>query len=370
MGIWLFLKTMLKKLPRYWLFQIAGWGSVTVSYIFLNYTFDDLTERILDLLFIFVTTGLAVSHLLRTFIKQTNWLLLPVEKAIPRLFVALLLACLLAAVVNMVVSDTFLPAAGEKASKSLDFNSKLLTKMLDFGIFLTPWILIYYFYHYISKIRKQEIDTLRLEALVKELELKTIKSHINPHFIFNALNSIRALIDEDPSRARTAVTELSNILRSSMKAEKQETVPLERELSIVKDYLALEHIRFEDRLQVEYEIDEDTLSQPVPPMMLQTLVENAIKHGISKQVNGGMVRIISDFVNNHHELVVQNTGRLQKEHNPQEGYGFGLMSTQNRLGLLFGEQSGFSIREVNGNMVEAKVSIPVKPLENIGKTLR
>ena len=135
---------------------------------------------------------------------------------------------------------------------------------------------------------------MKLEALVKELELKTIKSHINPHFIFNALNSIRALIDENPSRASNAITELSNILRSSMQAEKLETVPFEKELNIVKDYLALEHIRFEDRLKIEYEIDEDTLDQPVP-MMLQTLVENAIKHGIGKQINGGVVKIDFGF---------------------------------------------------------------------------
>ena len=147
-----------------------------------------------------------------------------------------------------------------------------------------------------------------MESLVKELQLKTIKSHINPHFIFNALNSIRALVDENPERARTAITELSNILRSSMQAEKTETTTLEKELSIVKDYLELEQIRFEDRLKVEYDIDEDTLDQQVPPMMLQTLVENAIKHGISKQLNGGLIRVTSDFTDRHHELIVENTG--------------------------------------------------------------
>ena len=97
------------------------------------------------------------------------------------------------------------------------------------------WNLIYYTYHFIERNRRQEVDTLKLQSVVKELELKTIKSHINPHFIFNALNSIRAMVDENPSRARTAITELSNILRSSMQAEKLETVPLERELNIVKD---------------------------------------------------------------------------------------------------------------------------------------
>ncbi|HMG66792.1 MAG TPA: histidine kinase, partial [Chitinophagaceae bacterium] len=184
---------------------------------------------------------------------------------------------------------------------------------------------------------------------------KTIKSHINPHFIFNALNSIRALIDENPLRARTAITELSNILRSSMQTEKQETVFFEKELNIVKDYLALEHIRFEDRLNVQYEIAENTLTQQIPPMMLQTLVENAIKHGISKQVSGGTVTIVSRMKEHYHQLVIRNTGRLNNMGNED---GFGLTSTRNRLHLLFGEEANFNIREINGNMVEAELQIP------------
>jgi LytS/YehU family sensor histidine kinase len=153
------------------------------------------------------------------------------------------------------------------------------------------------------------------------------------------------------------VTELSNILLSSMQAEKMETVTLEKELGIVKDYLALENMRFEDRLKIEYQIDEDTLDQPVPPMMLQTLVENAIKHGISKQINGGVVKVISDFKNDYHELVVQNTGQINGKINSE---GFGLSSTTNRLNLLYGDKAKFDIRQINGSLVEARVLIPVK----------
>lgn len=236
------------------------------------------------------------------------------------------------------------------------FPHRLLGEFFDDGVIVLLWTTIYYIWHYIENSRKNELDKVHLEKTVKELQLKTIKSHINPHFIFNALNSIRALVDENPGRARTAITELSNILRSSMQAEKLETAPLERELGLVKDYLGLEHIRFEDRLQIEYEIDEDTLDQQVPPMMLQTLVENAIKHGISKQVDGGKIKIISDFKDDHHELVVQNTGHLE---NNISSDGFGIASTQNRLKLLFGNAAGFEIKNVNGNMVQAKVIIPV-----------
>ena len=218
------------------------------------------------------------------------------------------------------------------------------------------WMLIYIVYHYVQRNRNDQMDRLRLESTVKELELKTIKSHINPHFIFNSLNSIRALVDENPSRARRAVTELSNILRSSMQAEKLETVSLEKELGIVSDYLALEHMRFEERLKVEMDIDEDTLGQQIPPMMLQTLVENAIKHGISKKIAGGFVKIISDFKDDHHELIVQNTGQLNGDINKD---GFGIQSTEDRLNLLYHGKASFQIKNLNDNVVESKVILPV-----------
>ena len=223
-------------------------------------------------------------------------------------------------------------------------------------ILIALWLLLYMVWHYLERNRKDEVDKLSLEKTVKELELNTIKSHINPHFIFNSLNSIRALVDENPQRARTAITELSNILRSSMQVEKMETVPLHKELDIVKDYLALEQMRFEERLKIVMDIDEDTLEQPVPPMMLQTLVENAIKHGISKKIKGGVVKVISRFTNHHFELVVQNTGWLEEE--PVEE-GFGLKSTRDRLKFLFQGKADFNIRSINGSEVEARIIMPV-----------
>ena len=163
-------------------------------------------------------------------------------------------------------------------------------------------------------------------------------------------------MDENPTRARRAITELSNILRSSMQAEKAETVSLQSELDIVKDYLALEQMRFEERLKVEMDIDKDTLEQPVPPMMLQTLVENSIKHGISKLINGGLVRIAAGFSDNHLELLVQNTGQLNGHIN---GNGFGIKSTQDRLNLMYQGKAVFEIKNIDGGMVESKVTLPV-----------
>jgi len=349
-------------MPRnkiYWILQIGGWGLVgLVMLLFAHiYNVQISTSILLGRIIIVFFAGILTTHLLRLVIKRRSWMLLPVERALPRLAIAMIFTSILFSVLILGSIEVFNLAVESK--QKLSFFQKILGSTIDNGLFLLPWLLIYYFYHYYDKSQKQQLDTLKLESLVKELELKTIKAHINPHFIFNSLNSIRALIDENPGRARNAITELSNILRSSMQTEKVEAVTFEKELNIVKDYLALENMRFEDRLHVEYEIDMDTLDQPVPPMMLQTLVENAIKHGISKQVSGGKVKIISDFKGDYHELAVQNTGILNGFMN---GEGFGLSSTLNRISLLYGDKAKFEIKQVTPELVEAKLMLPLQAI--------
>ena len=348
---------------RYWLSQLCGWGLFALINIFFAYSFDKLgsSQERSDFywrLVIFVTTGFILSHLMRYIIIGFNLLQKRLEQQlIIFVLITLVLAFAASTLENLLLMQFDLQNKTERAFKD---NFLLLVLSGAFSMFTLffIWNLIYFMYHFVTKSQKQQLDTLKLEALVKELELKTIKAHINPHFIFNSLNGIRALIDEDPNRARNAITELSNILRSSMQTDKLESVSLEKELNIVKDYLALENMRFEDRLRVEYEIDEDTLDQPVPPMMLQTLVENAIKHGISKQITGGKIRIVSDFKDSYHELAVQNTGKLVN--GTAKGDGFGLPSTLNRLSLLYGEKARFSIKQLTTEVVEARVMLPVQ----------
>lgn len=346
----------MKRSSAYWLCQIAGWSSYMLLWTFFYLTIrTQPSPYFFPSLTLDAITGLGITHIMRIFIIRASLVNQEIKRQIFAIFLTSLVFSFVYAVF-IIIADGILQWEANQMIQYTFWN-KVLRAWYGYFLFLLIWNFIYFTYHYVERARKEKLDKMRLESLVKELELKTIKSHINPHFIFNALNSIRALVDENPERARTAITELSNILRSSMQAEKLETAPLERELNIVKDYLELEHIRFEDRLQVEYDIDEDTLDQPVPPMMLQTLVENAIKHGISKQMKGGRIKIISDFRDNNHELIVQNTGRLVEAVNPE---GFGIESTHNRLKLLYGGKAMFDLKNVNGNMVEAKVTIPVE----------
>ena len=369
----------MSKNKRYWLFQLGGWGLFALINIFFAFSFDKLgkeNERIFFFtrLGIFVLMGILITHLMRSVIIGLNFLQQKLER---QLLYFILVTLVFAFSISFIDIELLIRLSDKSFLKNVDLlsdnekkvlnnsgNSYFINKLLVvlsgafyYFIYFFIWNLIYFIYHFITKSQKQQLDTLKLESLVNELELKTIKAHINPHFIFNSLNGIRALIDEDPNRARNAITELSNILRSSMQTDKLESVSLEKELNIVKDYLALENMRFEDRLKVEYEIDEDTLDQPVPPMMLQTLVENAIKHGISKQITGGKIKIVSDFKDNYHELAVQNTGKLVN--GTLKGEGFGLPSTLNRLSLLYGEKARFSIKQLTTELVEARVLLPV-----------
>ncbi len=407
---------------RYWLCQVTGWGVWGLILLYFNFVvFGDRfkeqggQKEYLISLTILLISGILTTHLLRFIIKKTNWL----KFSFNRIFYMFIISVGATGTLLYYGSNYIESRSGysydihinnqklEKAvkmEKQFGMDSLAYYKVNTFskdtsvqkgiseikkatgwsknrkgewvyenkadlvGVYYTLmliaiWMLIYIVYHYVEKNRNDQLDRLKLETTVKELELKTIKSHINPHFIFNSLNSIRALVDENPKRARRAITELSNILRSSMQAEKSETVTLERELDIVKDYLALEQMRFEERLKIEFDIEEDTLHQQVPPMMLQTLVENAIKHGISKQVLGGVVRIVAVFKDNVMQLQVQNTGQLETSPDGEvrlpDGQGFGIKSTQDRLNLMYQGKAVFEIKNLNAAMVESKVTLPV-----------
>lgn len=345
----------LKKISAYWWCQIAGWGANALVNIFFSWTFKGVVNaQFLGRVLILTVIGVGLTHLMRWVLIRLNVLMKSFERQfIYFLAITVSFSILLASLMLFLFSRFHLI---EETEQKFSLASRLIGSSFNAFVTLLVWNLIYFIYHYVERFRNQQIEALQTESLIRELQLQTIKSHINPHFIFNALNSIRALIDENPERARKAVTELSNILRNSMLAEKVETVPFEKELNIVKDYLALEQMRFEERLQVQFEIDERTLMNPVPPMMLQTLVENAIKHGISKNIKGGTITIVSRLSDGRHLLTVRNSGTLESEPLAE---GFGVSGTQNRLRLMYGDKACFSLKNAMPGIVEAEVQMPI-----------
>jgi len=344
---------MKKQSSLYWICQIAGWFSYGLTILFFASILDkELNPIFYPRLAINLSIGILLTHLLRETMHRFS-----LRPPMPsdqwwKLFLLLFIFSIINSFSTSYLADILkLYEPGRNIPLSRRF---LFSIIFDTPIFLV-WMSVYILWHYIEFTNTEEIKKVRLETMIKELELKTIKSQINPHFIFNALNSIRALVDEDPQRARQAITELSNILRSSIQVDKVEITSLEKELDIVKDYLALEYIRFADRLKVVYEVEPKTLSHQIPPMMLQTLVENAIKHGLGKQPGDCTIKIISNVENDKLILVVQNTGLLQQT----EKDGFGLQSTRERLNILYRGQAIFEIFQCAPNQVTAKLVIPI-----------
>jgi len=231
-------------------------------------------------------------------------------------------------------------------------------------LILLGWSLIYFTWSYIEANRSRIITQLQMQNDMQDLELKSMRSNLQPHFIFNSLNSIRALIKEDPDSARVAVTKLSKLLRTSI-STKDDSINLETELQLVENYLHLEKIRFEERLQYNFEIEAKTRSMMVPPMLLQNMVENAVKHGISLREQGGTIWIRSLAEGDFIKITIENEGTINEE-NKLKGTGFGMSSSQKRLKHLYPSAPDIIMRESNHPRVVVEIRIPnkIKPYDN------
>lgn len=342
------------KTKFYWLCQLGGWGFFTlVNIVFIASTEKLSFEKALFLILI-SSISLLITHLYRLYIIKHNWFKLPLKYVVP----VILLASL---ILGSIIVAFYLPVNSYfKIFIDPDFKLSFVTVVaiiLNFSVLFLVWNLIYFFIYFFENYKRAEIESLIWEAAVKDFELKTLKTQLNPHFMFNAMNSIRALIEEDPSKAQNALTKLSNILRYSLKIERNETVPLIEEVKVVKDYLDLECIRYEERINYKIDIQPEAENIEIPPMMIQTLVENGIKHGISKLPTGGEIIISAKNCNNKLVINILNSGVIDT-HNAFHSNGYGINNTKQRLYLMYSDKASFNIFNTNG-FVNAEVNIPI-----------
>ncbi len=228
-------------------------------------------------------------------------------------------------------------------------------------LFYSLWVMLYFIFHFLDNYNQ----SLKYKAKINEIQLNHLKSQLNPHFIFNALNSVRALVDEDPKKAKLAITQLSNILRFSLMMDKKRTIDFENEINTVKDYLNLESIRFEERLTVKYDIEPVSFDFKVPPMMLQTIVENAVKHGISNRLKGGVIEVkCHEGINDDLVIQVKNSGQLKNQSisKKRDREGHGLSNTIQRLKLIYGNRASFKIYNSGSDFVITEIKIPKQSL--------
>ncbi len=336
-----------KRKRLYWSLQFAGWGAYFGIWASVRFLADHNLTGLLC--WVFIAAGyLVTSHAMHYVIRRRAWVDLPPAQLTFRLLLLVLAAAFAA---NLLVSP-FPPLLG---LNSFAVQFQLFAYFVPAGFLLfAVWSVIYLAFQYFWRYRDSEMRRLRLEVSTQEAELRALKAQINPHFLFNCLNNLRALIPEDPTKAREMLLRLSELLRYSLEASRRDKVSLDQELHVVESYLALEKLQFENRLTWRFAVPNETRQTLIPPMLLQQLVENAVKHGIASTLAGGEIGITAVNVKQNLQLEVVNTGRLQDS--PHKG--FGIENVRNRLRLLCGPSASFELRESGEGHVSATARIP------------
>ncbi len=211
------------------------------------------------------------------------------------------------------------------------------------------------------KVQESQRRQAELEARLTGARLEALRMQLQPHFLFNTLHTISSMIHTDPNGADLMVVRLSEFLRMSLENSASQEAPLEEELEFIERYLEIERIRFHDRLKVLYDIPSDTLDATVPRLILQPLVENAIKHGVSKVSGPGSVRITARAGEGKLTLAVRDNGPGFENGSPSQCNRIGLRNTRERLERLYGREQQLVLRNLDKGGVEATVTIPFRP---------
>ena len=351
----------------YWICQLSGWATYTLLKLLTAVEVEGLPWPGVAVAIVLLNgAGLGLTHWLRAFMRRQRWEKLRTgEIAWRGIFASF--ACALP--LTLVTSLTPI-ARLQSPTPALDSLPTLfgldLAAMIVFALNLVNWALIFAFwlliYFTTVGIREHQGAALRQSELARALqqaELRLLKSQLNPHFLFNALNTVRSLIADDPSRAQHAVTHLANTLRYTLGAGQNELVALARELDIVADFLELEKMRFEERLTIEREISPDAGNAQIPVMLLQTIVENAIKHGIAELPAGGVLRICADLRDGILLLTVENPRPLTSAVPAREGTG--LRNAEERLRLLFDARATLVLDLSQPGLATTRIRIPQQP---------
>lgn len=344
--------SQVNKVRLYWTLQLGGWSAYFLSQLVFSVLASEdpriSTPRVLFLIYESIF-GLLLTHGYRYLINRWKWMSAGMSLLIPRVAGSVVLLGLLLYFVRLPIS---IPLG--LYSREVAFDVSLIFGLTAiYALIFFLWSVLYFIYNYFERYN----TSLKLEASVREIELNNLKSQLNPHFIFNALNSIRALVDENPEKAKQAINQLANILRNSLSTGKRELTKFEDELKIVQDYLGLESIRFEERLQTRFEIDPASRDFLVPPLMIQTLVENGIKHGIAKLTAGGTIHLKTYVHDDRLSIQLRNSGTYVNGSSGMGG-GLGLENTRQRLKLIYGDAASFRILSENDNFVLTEVEIP------------
>lgn len=342
---------------KYYIFsQLVGWGvfyvlRMVVTTIYCAKRPDiDLTAALL---------WESIDHLASAFASHLIWKWMHWRRLFDRGWKNLILegyagAMLLSCLIALLVWPPCEKIYAEDFAR-LGVNTMRAFIMMQHSLVTVLWFSALLAIHYFQRARQLELEKAETTAAAKEAQLHALKGQINPHFLFNSFNSLRALIDENPTLARDAVTHLAVIMRYSLTSAERKLVALSEELRMVGLYLELEKLRLGPRLVVSSRIEAGLENAQIPPLMLQGLVENAVKFGPAARKLGGEIVYSASSHEGHLRFRVTNPGRIATS---SDSTGTGLKNLRDRLQLLYGEKAFFNLAEEDDRVI-AEVNLPL-----------
>lgn len=329
-------RPLLARINWYWVCQLGGWGLLGLSDMAANLRVLDRHGMVI-ICWWTAATGLLLSMLWRHALHRLRWAGAP-----PRwgrlVLPVLLLACAETLLVYLAIAwyQPFGPVKG--------YDWLYGAMVFWIGIYLI-WTLLYFSVQSIRRATRLEAQALRLEVAAKDAELRALQAQVNPHFFFNCLNSMRALMYEDRDAAALMIDRMACLMRYALQSGGHGTVPLAAELEAVQAYLAIEQIRFEERLRATVSIEPGLEQAHVPPMSLQTLVENAVKYGVEASACGSDIAVHACREPGRIRIEVANTGAL---HTSSQSTRVGLHNARKRLALAVGPDATLELHERDG----------------------
>ena len=341
----------------FWMLQLGGWGLINLITVLVLK--DTGMEFLLFSVISGILTGVLSTTPLRYYLRRRltfdnfGW------RQLSMILGAVLGGTLLYGLANF--GAGYLYATGwdgeenEMVKNILKIYNSFWLLVINSLIIVSIWVVCYVAIKLVLKLNSDRLERLELNASLKQAQLNTLRGQINPHFMFNSLNNIRGLMLEDVGRSREMLTKLSEMLRYSLTQDDINATTLEEELDMVEHYIDLSRIQLEDRLRFSKDIDPRSLSVPIPPMIVQLLVENAVKHGIANRKEGGNISVRTRFEDDSLQIEVRNDGSLKLAGNTTQ---LGLNNIRQRLKLLYGTRAFFQLSQ-SGPEVVAEIKLPV-----------
>ena len=345
----------------FWIFHSIGWGSYAITQYFGALLFNRAASY-----FLVIATATLSGFVLTLpfrYIFRRLWGKSPQVIAIGVLSTVYVTALPLRALINLSY-ERFVEPTWETKSK-LEFFAGTLSSMY----LLLCYAGLYFGVRYYESLQQQREAVLRASALAQEAQLKMLRYQLNPHFLFNTLNAISTLIlDHQNQTANRAVTRLAEFLRHTLDQDPMKKVTLRQELQALELYLGTERLRFGDRLRLQCVMSEAALEALVPSLLLQPLIENALKYAVAPRENGGSIRIEGRHKGAMLELSVSDDGPGLNEEKKLPGRGVGLRNTRERLSVLYGDQHCFKALNAQPGL-RIEMAFPLEKMPASGETL-